>query len=229
MTLPNPILTEHDGFVVVRDDLLPGGTKRRALHVLLDEHDEYVYASPVQGAAQLALAYVCRDAQKQAIILCAQRKVLHPFTLDAQRIGAKILEVPMGFLSHVQSKASTYCAQQPNVRKLLPFGLDHPDVIAAMADLARALPVMPTEVWSITSSGVLSRALQLAWPAATFYGVRVGAAPHAGRAHVFIAPEKFDQKAKILPPYPSNIYYDAKLWRFVTQHASPGALVWNVA
>lgn len=227
MTLPDPILMEHDGFLVVRDDLLPGGTKRRALHVLLDDHQEYCYASPVQGAAQLALAYVCRDAGKHATIFCAQRKTFHPFTQTAIYTGATVIEVPMGFLSNVTAKAKDYCASSG--AKLLPFGLDHPDVVAAMADVARRLPVTPTEVWSITSSGVLSRGLQLAWPDATFYGVRVGAEPNAGRATVFQAPEAFDRPAKILPPFPSNVYYDAKCWAIMKRHATPGALFWNVA
>ena len=30
--LPKPIIVEHDGFKVVRDDLLDGGTKRRAFN-----------------------------------------------------------------------------------------------------------------------------------------------------------------------------------------------------
>lgn len=225
--LPDPVLLEHEGFLVVRDDLLPGGTKRRALHVLLDEHDEYVYASPVQGAAQLALAYTCRDAGKRATIFCAKRNTLHPFTQEAKDMGAHIFEVPMGFLSNVKAKATTYCIASG--AKLLPFGLDDPAMIAAIADVARAMPITPTEVWSITSSGVLSRGLQLAWPHATFYGVRVGAEPDAGRARVFTALEAFDKKAKFPPPYASNIYYDAKLWAFVKKHATPGALVWNVA
>lgn len=224
--LPAPIIVEHEGFLVVRDDLLPGGTKRRALHVLLDHHDEYVYASPVQGAAQIALAYVCRDAGTQATIFCAKRNTLHPYTEEAATLGARIEQVPMGFLSHVSAKAREYCARTG--AKLLPFGLDHPDIIAELADVARQLPIKPLEVWSITSSGVLTRALQCAWPAATFYGVRVGAEPVAGRATVFIASERFEQKARIKPPYPSNVYYDAKLWSFVKQHATRGALVWNV-
>lgn len=228
--LPIPVIVEHDGIVVVRDDLLPGGTKRRAIHVMFnDAHEEYVYASPVQGAAQLAIALACRDHGKRATIFCAERRTagLHPLTAAAQDAGAQIVQVSMGFLSNCKAKATAYCAKTG--AQQMPFGLDDPAIIAAIADVARALPVTPTEVWSITSSGVLSRGLQLAWPAATFFGVRVGAEPNAGRARVFDAPEQFHQLAKIVPPFPSNIYYDAKAWRFIKQHASPGALFWNVA
>jgi hypothetical protein len=235
--LPAPILETHEGIVVVRDDLLPGGTKRRAIPIFFDDaHDTYVYASPVQGAAQLALAYTAREYGKKAVIFCAERKTKHPNTLRAIQLGAYVREVPMGFLSNVSAKARDFCEQTG--AKLLPFGLDDPLFIEALAAVARNLPQEhsllrrpPTEVWSITSSGVLTRALQLAWPDAKFFGVRVGHPPDAGSALVYDAPEKFEQPAKreLLPPFASCLHYDAKAWRFVKRLAHPGALFWNVS
>src|SRR6185295_15323322 len=99
MILPAPVIVEHEGFQVVRDDLLPGGTKRRALHVLFDEHTEYVYAGPVYGYAQVALAYAAADACKKATIFCAERKTWHARTLEAARNSALIHEVPNGYLN----------------------------------------------------------------------------------------------------------------------------------
>jgi hypothetical protein len=46
---------------------------------------------------------------------------------------------------------------------------------------------------------------------------------------VFHAPERPNTKAEIPPPFASAEYYDAKLWRFAKEHASPNALIWNVA
>lgn len=228
MLLPPPVIVEHEGFYVVRDDMLPGGTKRRAMHVLFDDRPEYCYASPVYGHAQIALALAARDAGKRATIFCAKRHEWHPLTIQANDAGANIVEVPMGFLTVVQARVRAYCEQHSDA-KLLPFGLDDPQFILALAQVARELPIVPKEVWSITSSGVLSRALQLAWPEAKVFGVRVGAAPDAGRATVMEAPERFNQKAKFPPPFPSCENYDSKMWQFVKAHASPGALVWNVA
>ena len=45
---------------MVRDDLFPGGTKARFLGVLFNGTEEVVYASPAEGAAQVALATVAR-------------------------------------------------------------------------------------------------------------------------------------------------------------------------
>jgi hypothetical protein len=230
VTLPPPAIWVHDGISVVRDDLLPGGTKRRAIHLLFNSvADEYIYASPAQGAAQIALAYAARDYGKKATIFVAQRKQLHPFTHEAAVLGANIIQVPMGFLSNVTAKARAYCFGQDR-RCLLPFGLDHEFMIEGIANVARSLDITPHEVWSITSSGVLTRGLQRAWPEARFFGVQVGATPDAGRCEtVYVAPERFEQNAKHPPSFPSCSNYDAKAWQFVKRYASPGALFWNVA
>jgi len=230
MTLPAPVVEERDSFLVVRDDLLPGGTKRRAIPVFFDHHDEYVYASPVQGAAQLALAYTAREHSKKATIFCAARKTLHINTLCAIELGAHVQHVPMGFLSNITAKARDYCLQTG--AKLLPFGLDDPTFVEALADVAASLDVKPREVWSVASSGVLTRALQLAWPDAYFVGVQVGHEPtpeQRGRAQIVIAPEKYERDAVYPPPFPSCRNYDAKVWRLMKAYAKPGALFWNVS
>lgn len=226
MSLPDPIITEHDGFKVVRDDLLPGGTKRRAIAALFDEHETYAYASPVFGYAQVALAYAARDHGKKAVIFCAKRGVKHALTLEAAAAGATIYEVEHGYMTVVKARAREYCHYHG--WSLLPFGLDTPVFVQAIAAVARALPVQPSEVWSAMGSGCLSRALQMAWPEAHVVGVRVGAEPDAGRATMFQAPEKYESPARVLPPFPSCTNYDAKCWAFMKTHASPGALFWNV-
>lgn len=198
------------------------------MHVFFNsEQSHYVYASPVYGHAQLALAYAARDYGKLAHVFCAKRKIPHPLTVQAHAVGALIHEVPNGYLTVVTARAREYCHH--NSWKLLPFGLDDPTFIDTLADVARALPVLPKEVWSISSSGVLTRALQQSWPNAQFFGIRVGAEPNAGKATVLVAPEQFSQDARILPPFPSNLNYDAKAWRFIKEQASKGALFWNVA
>jgi hypothetical protein len=130
-------------------------------------------------------------------------------------------------MSNVRAKARAYCELAGAV--LLPFGLDTPEFLAALAVVARGVDAKPREVWAAAGSGTLVRALQLAWPRASFHAVRVGAVPDIGRAELHIAPERFEQDARQPPPFPSCSNYDAKVWRFVKQHAAPGALFWNVA
>lgn len=222
-----PQIREHNGFLVVRDDECPGGTKARVAHLLFGRASEYVYVSPVYGYAQIALAHAAGQHDKRATIFCAKRKVMHPRTREAQEAGARIVQVPCGYMSVVRSHAQQYCAETGAA--FVPFGFDTPAVQDAIADVARSLPITPAEVWSVAGSGMLTRALQRAWPDARFHVVRVGKEPEIGRARLYAARETFDQDARIRPPFPSCSNYDAKAWAYLQAFGKPGALFWNVA
>ena len=232
-SLPKPIIKEHDGIKVVRDDLLNGGTKRRAFTIYVKskpEMDEFVYASPRQGYAQLSLAYACKDLGKKCTVTIPQGE-RYWLSDAAEELGANIIEVPMGFLTNIQAKAKKYCLD--NGAHLIPFGGDHPIIIEAMRQTALSLDVNPTEVWTVMSSGVLSRGLQSAWPAAKVYGVRIGhntTPQEQGRAETYKSRYKFQQECKEdeRPPFPSSLTYDSKAWSFMKEHANKNALFWNV-
>lgn len=229
MSLPAPYVERRGTLWVVRDDLLPGGTKRRALARVLPAlgGEEFVYASPAYGYAQMALAYACRDLGLRATVFVAQRRELHPRTAEALRAGARVEQVPYGYLSNVTAKARAYAERSGAA--LVPFGLDAPAFVEAFAEVARAaVPEPPPEVWCAAGSGVLARGLALAWPTARVVAVRVGAEPVLGRAERVDAPERYEHRAKLPPPFPSCPEYDAKVWRFASRSAAPGALFWNV-
>lgn len=227
--LPPPVVKKHGRFFVVRDDLLEGGTKRRVIQPLVAAMDaqEFVYASPAYGYAQLALAVSARACGKRATIFTAKRKQPHRLTLAAHRAGAKVVMVPYGYLSNVQAKARAYSEKVGAVN--VPFGVDTPESIAAIAGAARSIGISPEEVWTVSGSGTLSRGLQSAWPDASFHTVLIGAkGPNTGKAKVYRAPEKFEADARSKPPWPSSPNYDAKAWAFMKRAASDGALFWNV-
>jgi hypothetical protein len=230
-TMAPPILREHDGVLVVRDDLYPGGTKARFLGMCFAGVDEAVYASPAEGGAQTALATVARRLGKRATIFVADRKVLHPRTIEAARLGAKIVRVRPGYMSVVQARARDYCARTG--ARLIPFGVDTPEVIEAIAAAARSLAIELDEVWCSAGSGVLARGLAMAWPSARRHVVQIGRAltpaEVAGATiHVYSAP--FGREAKIKPPFPSDPHYDAKAWELCAARKGPGrVLFWNVA
>lgn len=226
-----PIVIEHDGVLVVRDDLFPGGTKARFIGAFFTGADEAVYASPAEGGAQTALATVARQLGKRATIFVAQRASPHPRTLEAARLGAKIITVQPGYLSVVQARAREYC--QRTEAALVPFGVDAEFAIAAIAQTAASLAIDPDEVWCAAGSGVLVRGLARAWPKARHHAVQIGRAlapAEVGGAtiHVYSAP--FGRKARIKPPFPSDPHYDAKAWELCAARKGPGrVLFWNVA
>lgn len=228
-TIPAPRITTHQGIRVLRDDDVFGGTKRRALARVLKTlpYDEFVYASPAYGFAQIALAAAASDIGKKATICVAKRKRQHPRTQAAVLAGANLIEVDHGYLSHTQARAKAYAEE--NGAHYVEFGLDNQAFIDALADIARETGENPTEVWTVAGSGVLTRALQQAWPEAEFHAVQIGKDPDIGKARAYQAPEKFEDPAKHPPPFESCDSYDAKAWQFIEKHASPGALFWNVA
>lgn len=225
-----PVVIEHDGILVVRDDLFPGGTKARYLPALFEGTDELVYASPAQGGAQTALAHVARDLGKRATIFVAKRADPHPRALMAKSLGAKVLQVTPGYLNVVQARARAYCAATG--ARLAPFGADTPEAIEAIAAHARAAGIDdPDEVWCASGSGVLMRALSAAWPHARRHAVQIGRsltpADVAG-ASIHIWPQPFDARGP-QAPFPSDPHYDAKAWAMCTRLHGPGrVLFWNV-
>ena len=231
--LPAPIIKEYDGIRVVRDDLLDGGTKRRAFTVYVASRPdvkEFVYASPRQGYAQLSLAYACHDLGRKCTVTVPKGEKTW-LTIEAEKLGCNIIQVPMGYLSNIQHKARVYCEETES--HLIPFGGDHPIIIEAMTRAALSLDIQPKEVWTVMSSGVLSRGLQNAWPDAKVYGVQIGhntTEEEMGRAETFRSKYTFQQECKKdeRPPFPSSLTYDSKAWTFIKEKATEGALFWNV-
>lgn len=225
-----PIVRDHAGVRVVRDDLFPGGTKARFLPLLFEGYDEVVYASPAEGGAQTALATVAAQLGKRATIFVAKRANPHPRALMAKRLGAQVLLVEPGYLNVVQARAREYA--QARAAKLAPFGVDLPEAIATIAAAARATGEEPDEVWCASGSGVLARALAMAWPKARRHVVQVGRTLESGDvagAQIHIHPLAFSQPCKAAPPFPSDPHYDAKAWQTCAARRGAGrVLFWNV-
>lgn len=251
---PPPVLEvlPHDSYtLVVRDDLLPGGTKRRALDYLIGHHpsythiNEWVYgSSPAHGYAQLAVSLVCRIYNKRAVLFMADRSeaTRHPLQCAGLLAGGDYRWVPNGMLSVTEKRARDYVAADPTTRMLLPMGGDTPEAVASLVSVMSAMATqMPVRdqlvIWSVISSGTLSRALQYTFPQASVHGVIVGHRPtreQSGRAILHQSPYPFRSPIKTIeaPPYPSAPEYDAKLWPFFCQwrheHPTTPALIWNV-
>lgn len=227
--VPPLAVDEIEGFQIVRDDRVLGGTKRRALDRLVAtiEADELVYATPAYGFAQIALAGACRAAGKKATIFVAARSERHPRTQAAADLGAEIIEVKAGRLNVIQSRARKHCEATGAYQ--VPFGMDDEMFVSAMAEVISELPgEAPREVWCVAGSGVLTRALQRAFPDASHHAVQIGREPKVGDATLWKAPEEFEDDALDPPPFPSCSNYDAKAWQFMRENAAPGALFWNL-
>jgi hypothetical protein len=226
-----PIVEMHHGIAVVRDDLFPGGTKARFVGSVFDHAHEAVYASPPEGGAQTAIATVARRLGKRATIFVAGRTRPHPRTLEAARMGAKVVPVTPGYLSVVQARAKEYCRNTG--ASLIPFGAEIPGAVEAIAAAAHLVDFEPDEVWCAAGSGVLARGLAAAWPKARRHVVQIGrdlTPREVAGAAIHVHPRKFSDRAALAAPFPADLHYDAKAWELCIAMRGPrGVLFWNVA
>jgi hypothetical protein len=166
-----------------------------------------------------------------ATIFCAKRKTPHARTLEAKAAGAKIVQVPTGYLSNVRAKARGYC--ETTGALLLPFGLDSLTALTAIAQAAavQRQTGLVDQVWCVGGSGVLCRGLQAGITKAEFHVVQVGrelSPADVGGAIVHQYPLDFAKDARIKPPFPSCSNYDAKAWEVLRSQARGRVLFWNV-
>ncbi len=237
--MPAPVLMEYEGVMVVRDDLLPAGSKARFIDQMIrraDHVQEWVYgASPRVGYGQISLAYVAGKYGKRSTVFVPKANALHVNSERAIAMGAQVIEVPTGFMGVCEARARDYISKTPGAAHV-PFGLADETVFGSIIKVARTLSFVPDEVWSVAGSGVLNRGLQLAWPSAACFAVSVGhvlTTEERGRATIVRHPLKFAQACKPVdrPPFPSVVEYDAKAWKYAKESAATGkkVLFWNVA
>lgn len=225
------IVEKHDEIYVLRDDLVAGGTKTIYLDYLFELYDEVVYASPAYGGAQLALAYCARKHNKQATIFVAKRKKPHARTLEAKKVGARVFQVPNGYLSHVQYRAKQYC--NDTGAHLMKFGGYSETAINKIAEYASNVENKYgsfDEIWCASGSGTLINGLQQGFSNAAFNVVQVGAElKNVTNANIYKYHKPFEQECKTKPPFPSCQNYDSKAWEYCKKYSKgEKILFWNV-
>lgn len=229
------IIEKHENINVLRDDLLPGGTKSVFLGKILDlTKDCFVYASPVYGAMQIALSHYCSSIGKQAVIFCAKRKVPHNNSLKAKEAGGIVYQVPYGYLNNCQSKALQYA--KDNNGQCLKFGGNYEISTSAIADrmkqVSSKLGFEPDIIYCAVGSGTLLKGIIAGTSNARIFGVMVGTdfkQPVPDRVTLIRYEKGFEFESKISSPFPSCKNYDLKAWEYCRKGKHEGnVFFWNV-
>jgi 1-aminocyclopropane-1-carboxylate deaminase/D-cysteine desulfhydrase-like pyridoxal-dependent ACC family enzyme len=246
--IPETVRLDDDKEVklfIVRDDYLIGGTKQRIMKKVIEgsQCKEFIYAGPVYGYAQIALAYAGKLLNRRITLFVETITPMHRLTLEAKNYGAKIMQMgKRAKLKYVQEKAVQYYEKnKSNSVCLIPFGLHTPLYIDYLAQQIKlSLPIdltdeknHPKRMWLVAGSATLLNALYKVFPGTFFNVVQVGKTiwedmTEPQRTKIYISDERFQDKATIQPPYPTVSTYDAKLWKYVLQDAMDGDYVWNV-
>jgi len=231
-----PEIVEHDGFKVVREDMMGFGSKCRFGDILVQkaESDTLVYVQPRYGFAGISLAYLAKKYNKRLVLFSPSQKEISDHQAICVERGAEMKFRRIAAMPNLNKIAKDWA--EDNNAFFIPLGLKHEWVTAAAVKVAYDLAEnhgYPEEAWSAISTGVLQRSLQIAWPDTKFNAVAVARniqKGERGRATMWSHPKAFNQNvsSEFFPPFPSALNYDAKAWEFMVKHGSPGAWFWNV-
>lgn len=228
---PPPVVRSHEGVRVVRDDLIVG-TKTRAGDILAHalKADTLVYCQPRVGLAGVSLCDVAEHHNKKLILFMPSCKKISPHQACCIERGAQVKFRRIAAMPNLNLWANEYARQTGAC--FIPLGLKHQYATAGIVHAASMIKE-PEEVYVATSTGVLTRALQIAWPNAKFISVAVARnmkAGELGRAEVISHPYPFTKPIKLeeAPPFPAIATYDAKVWRYVPKNSGKDVLMWNV-
>lgn len=230
---------EHDGVMVVRDDLIEG-SKSRFADLLVSEipQDTLVYVQPRVGLAGLSLIDVATRYNKKVVLFMPASKEISLHQAVCIERGAEPKFHRIAAMPNL-NRLAEYWADLNNAF-FVPLGLKHPLVVAAAAQVARNIKEEygePDVCFVATSTGVLVRGLQIGWKRSEFISVAVARnmkEGELGRAQVCSEPLAFHQYEKIenMPPYPSVGTYDAKAWKYAKdykdRHPDKSVWIWNV-
>ena len=226
---PDPVVIEYEGVRVVRDDLIVG-TKTRAADLLASKinNDTMVYSQPRVGLAGVSLLDVAKHHNKKVVLFMPASKRISLHQACCIERGAIPIFERIAAMPILNIKAKEW-ADKHNAF-FIPLGLKHELATAAIVHTASKISE-PEEVYVAISTGVLSRALQIAWPNAKFTCVAVARnlkAGELGRASVISEPLEFMQEEPIQPPFPTVRTYDAKVWKYIPKNTGRNILMWNV-
>jgi hypothetical protein len=228
---PDPVVRVHDGVRVVRDDLIVG-TKARAADpvVARSNHENFVYVQPRTGLAGVALTEVTKNRGRECTLFMPACKEISRHQACCIERGAIPRFERIAAMPNLNKYAREWAVEGGH--EFVPLGLRHPLATAGIIRAAVTIPE-PELVYVAMSTGVLCRALQIAWPKARFIGVAVARNLKEGeRGDCELISEPLSFQTPIpegeMPPFPSVATYDAKAWRYVPKNTDRDILFWNV-
>lgn len=229
-----PEIVVHDGIRVVRDDFLVGSKVRGGdclISSLPDHIDTIVYVQPRTGLAGVSILDVAKRHGKKVKLFMPSSKRISTHQACCIERGAEVEFHRIAAMPNLNLIAKKWADEHPNAF-FVPLGLKHEMVTAGIVKTASSIPE-PEEVYVATSTGVLTRSLQIAWPNAKFVSVCVSRNMKAGELGIatpiseplaFTASEKKDN----LPPFPNIDTYDGKVWKYIPKDTNRDILFWNV-
>lgn len=234
--LPPPVITNHSGIDVVRDDLINGSKCRFAdLLVQSIKEDTLVYVQPRVGLAGISILNIAKRYGKKVVLFMPSSKgISHHQAVCIER-GAIPRFRRIAAMPNLNRIAKDWA--EKNGARFIPLGLRHELVVACAARVAMNIGPGPDVCFVATSTGVLVRGLQIGWPNTKFYSVCVARnmkSGELGRAEPITEPLDFAQseKKENMPEFETVKTYDAKVFKYALEfkknNPNLSVLMWNV-
>ena len=227
-------IKQLEGFNVIDDGEFQYGTKARMGDFMISrvKEDTLVYVAPRTGYAPYSLTYLAKKYNKKLILFMPASKEISEHQLRVIEEGATPIFIKTPAMPTLNLWAKDFAKKTG--AKYLPFGLKHEEVVAGgvriFHDAFKDLNI--PEMWTVFSTGVLSRTLQIALPNTTFNAVAVARnvqPGELGRARFYTYDKAFTRESKAHVPFDCIKTYDAKGWEYMKKHGKQGDWFWNVA
>ena len=229
-----------DGFNVIDEsESCEVGYKARSGEFFIQELvakgiTKIVYVQPRRGFAGISLSWLCKKYGLDLILVMPSSKEVSDHQALCIELGAKPLFARIAAMPNANSLARKYA--EKTGAYYVPLGLNHPHVIAggvrSIYDYFKDKE-KPNTMWSVISTGVLSRTMQIALPDTEFNAVAVARniqQGELGRAEFYSYHKPFNSKSDLIPDkFDCEDSYDSKGWDYMVKHGQKGDWFFSVA
>lgn len=203
-------------------------------HIVNQGVKEIVYVQPRRGFAGISLSWLCNKYNLSLTLVMPSSKEISDHQALCIELGAKPLFARIAAMPNANSLAKKYAKATNSY--YVPLGLNHPLVIAGgvrcVYDYFKDKD-KPNTMWSVISTGVLTRTLQIALPDTEFKAVAVARniqQGELGKADFYSYHKPFNSKSDSIPnKFDSEDSYDAKGWDYMLKYGQKGDWFFNVA
>ena len=227
-------LKQTEGFNIIDDGEFQYGSKAKMGDFMISQvkEDALVYVAPRTGYAPYSLTYLAKKYNKKLILFMPASKEASEHQLRVIEDGATPIFLKTPAMPTINGWAKDFAKKIG--AKYLPFGLKHEQVVAGGVKIFHEAfkdKIIPN-MWTVFSTGVLSRTLQIALPNTNFNAVAVARnvqPGELGRAKFYTYHKEFLKEADIATPFDCIKTYDAKGWDYMKRYGHLKDWFWNVA
>ena len=194
---------------------------------------ELVYVQPRRGFAGISLSWLCKKYNLDLTLVMPSSKEVSDHQALCIELGAKPLFARIAAMPNANSLAKKYSIVTGAY--FIPLGLNHPLVIAggvrSIYDYFKDKQ-KPETIWSVISTGVLSRTMQIALPGTNFKAVAVARNIQQGElgiADFYSYHKVFNSKSDLIPTeFNCEDSYDSKGWDYINRYGKKGDWFFSV-